>query len=151
MSNIKYSEGDAFAVPLRGGGFARGVVTRVSKQGKILIGYFFGPKLNELPGECDSLSPIDAVKIFRCGDLGLISGEWPLIGKISDWDRSLWPSPQFLREDPIVKKAWLVTYADDEPSVESRVDPCPIGLTQYERAGLAGSGVVEINLSKTLS
>jgi hypothetical protein len=150
MSKIKYSEGGVFAVPLRSGGFARGVVTRTSKAGKILIGYFFGPKLSDFHGKHDSLAPQDSVAIMRCGDLGIITGDWPLIGTISDWNRDMWRSPKFLREDPISKRAWLITYADDDASLELGAEPCGLGLTGYESAGLAGSGVVEIKLTKML-
>jgi len=46
MQEPSYSEGDWFAVPLRGGGFAAGVIARAMprKEG-VLLGYFFGPRL----------------------------------------------------------------------------------------------------------
>ena len=150
MSKIKYSEGDVFAVPLRSGGFARGVVTRTSRAGKILIGYFFGPKLSDLGGGHDALQPQDSLAIMRCGDLGIVTGDWPLIDTISDWNRDVWQSPKFLREDPISNRAWLITYADDDPAVEQTAEPCSPGATEHERAGLAGSGVVEIRLTNIL-
>jgi hypothetical protein len=39
---LPYSEGSVFLVPLRKGGYARGVVARASPKGKGLLGYFFG-------------------------------------------------------------------------------------------------------------
>lgn len=145
------AEGDVFAVPLRNGGYARAVVTRTSKMGRILIGYFFGPELADFHGKHDSLEPRDSMAIMRFGGLGIIAGDWPRIGNISEWNRDAWCSPRFLREDPISNRAWLVTYADDDPSVEFTAEPCRPGLTGYERAGLAGSGVVELKLTEMLS
>jgi hypothetical protein len=42
------SEGDGFAVPLRDGGYAIGVVARMDRKGSVL-GYFFGPRYDEPP------------------------------------------------------------------------------------------------------
>jgi hypothetical protein len=48
MENIKYREGDWFAVPLRNGGFAVGLVARANPKAA-LLGYFFGPKTKGYP------------------------------------------------------------------------------------------------------
>lgn len=43
-----YREGSRFAVPLRQGGYAVGLVARVNPRG-VLLGYFFGPR-HDVPG-----------------------------------------------------------------------------------------------------
>jgi hypothetical protein len=50
MPQANYNEGDWFAVPLREGGFAIGVIARVMprKEG-VVLGYFFGPRRNAVP------------------------------------------------------------------------------------------------------
>ncbi len=40
--SLNYSEGDCISIPLREGGYARGVVARMNGSG-IIFGYFFGP------------------------------------------------------------------------------------------------------------
>jgi hypothetical protein len=97
------SEGSVFLVPLRNGGYARGVVARASSAGKVLLGYFFGPRLlSPNPVEVEDLDPTHAVLKVRSGDLGLMNGAWPIIGKIPHWDRTRWLVPLFVRKDPFI-------------------------------------------------
>jgi len=72
---LPYSEGSVFLVPLRDGGYARGVVARAGPKGKILMGYFFGPRLatrDDMP--LSDLAPAQAILRMRFADLGLING-----------------------------------------------------------------------------
>jgi hypothetical protein len=143
-----YDEGDVFAVPLRKGGFAHGVVARVAPGGKVLFGYFFGPK-TDVPGKDLTLHPADSLLKVRFGDLGLINGEWPVVGKVEDWDRGDWPMPEFVRRDPLSGRAWKVRYMDGDPSaveVERPTDAECDGPTD----SLSGYGAVEIRLTKLL-
>ena len=41
MPKASYREGDWFAVPLRDGGYAAGLIARANPKG-VLLGYFFG-------------------------------------------------------------------------------------------------------------
>jgi hypothetical protein len=75
-NSINYTEGTCFYVPLRNGGFARGVVTRMDGNGGIFA-YFFGPKLNQPENPFDHLQWRDSILSGRCGDLGLLKGAWP--------------------------------------------------------------------------
>src|SRR5581483_1548454 len=113
-----YSEGTLFLVPLRQGGYARGVVARADPEGKILLGYFFGPRLkSNVAVTMNDLDPNNAVICVRFGALGLQNGEWQILGNISNWKRSEWPMPDFTRRDPMGKmKPRLVHYSDDNPS-----------------------------------
>jgi hypothetical protein len=150
---LPYEEGSVFAMPLRNGGFARGVVARAPRRGRALLGYFFGPRL-ETPASAtlDDLHPNLAVARIRFGDLGLIQGQWLVIGKVPNWNRADWPIPDFVRRDPISRKAWLVRYLNDEP-LRSLSEP----LSNYDdlqfldNDGLSGSGAAEIKISKLLA
>lgn len=142
MGKNLYKEGDVFGVPLQCGVYARGVVARASDGVEILVAYFFEPALLELSHCVDDISPEKVIKILRCGDLGIVDGSWPLIGKISNWNRDLWPSPKFFREDPLRGKGFLIKYSDENPLfIESR-EPYE-GNRKYERDGVAGKGYIE--------
>lgn len=151
MKHLPYSEGSVFLVPLRKGGFARGVVARSTDIGKVLLGYFFGPRLASAEAALTDLSPANAVLRLRFGDLGLVNGEWQVVGRLPIWDRSEWPMPDFVRRDPLGRlKPRLVRYSDEDPShidAEFVID---------DDAGLAtdsmsGYGAVEIKLTKLLA
>src|ERR1700736_2791876 len=105
---LPYSEGSVFLVPLKTGGFARGVVARAPKRaGKVLLGYFFGPRV---PSTNDALlsdlDPANAVLRIRFGDLHLIDGTWAIVGRVPNWDRSDWPMPDFVRRELLTTRAW---------------------------------------------
>jgi hypothetical protein len=148
---LPYSEGSVFRVPLRDGGAARGVVARASREGKILLGYFFGPRL--APSDAirtDDLHPSQAILCVRFGDLGLINGEWTLHGEVPDWNRSEWPMPEFVIIDPTGhKKPVLVHYSDLNP-LRAEAE-CPIDDDRgLPRNFLFGYGAVEIKLTSLL-
>ncbi len=150
---LPYKEGSVFLVPLRSGGHGCGVVARTGPRGKVLLGYFFGPKLRDERVSFDGLRPGDAILRLRFGDLGLFRGEWKVIGEIVPWSRDHWPIPEFLWSDPLgVIPDQVVVYTDDEfdkgglGRLERR-RTIPLGL---RRDGLSGSGAVEIELSKLL-
>ena len=150
MKKLPFSEGSVILVPLRKGGFARGVVARTGK-GKVLLGYFFGPRLAS--PEVVSLHDLDpgkAILRLRFGALGLINGEWPVLGNVPNWNRAAWPMPDFVRRDPLGRlKPRLVRHSDDDPNrVEAE-------FVIDDDAGLAadsmyGYGAVEIELTKLL-
>lgn len=148
---LPYSEGSVFLVPLKDGGYARGVVARISPDGKVLLGYFFGPRLvSNTAVAMNDLRSTDARLRIRFGDLGLINGAWVVCGEIPNWNRSEWPFPDFLRRDPLGKlKPVQVRYFDMDPlRVESErfVDDDP-GLATNS---LYGYEAVEIELNKLL-
>jgi len=150
VTNLPYSESSVFIVPLRKGGYARGVVARSNDEGKVLLGYFFGPRLpstNE--AALNDLDPANAILRVRFGDLGLVKGEWPVVGTVPNWDRSKWSMPDFVRRDDLSKKAWLVRYSDDDPNrIETEY---PIDFdSNLGRDTLSGYGAVEIVLTKLL-
>jgi hypothetical protein len=149
---LPYYEGSAFWVPLRTGGFARGVVARATRRGRGICGYFFGPRFDfQKDFELGDLHPNDAVLRVRFGDLGLIRGEWKIIGQVPNWDRSKWPMPDFVRRDPFSKIAWLVRYSDTDPNKVVGEFPTTYDFVlELERDVGWGYGAVELKLTKLL-
>lgn len=153
-ASMPYKVGDWFAVPLRDGKrYAIGRIARVAPRGKIIFCYFFGPPLDKVPraDQIPEASPQAAVFAARCGDLGLMKGEWPIIGS-SRWDPNLWKMPTFTRTESISGATFEVTYDEDDPSSEvgeRRIDPkSSAGLNKGD---LFGYGAVEIRLTRMLS
>lgn len=150
-SKVNYSQGTVFLVPLKGGGYARGVVARLDRKG-LVFGYFFGPKLTS-PEEATTreLHPRQALYITKFGDLSLINKEWDQLGQIENWNADEWPMPPLIRVDDFTGKATLAKYDDstfeciDEEEVSSSL------VKQYPRDGTDGAGAVEISLSKLLN
>jgi Immunity protein 26 len=152
MKRLPYSEGSVFLVPLEGGGYARGVVARYAPKGKILLGYFFGPRIEpDSDMHLDSLDAEDSVLRLLFGDLGLIKNEWPIIGNIPNWDPTKWPMIETIRRDALGQlRPVLVRYADDDPS-KVIAEEVLENDRDLPTTGLAGYGFVEAVLSKKFS
>lgn len=151
---INYSEGDCFSVPLRSGGFARGIISRMDGKG-IVFGSFFGPLIeneNDLAVDTNLQSGMEILK-GQFGDPGMLENEWKRIGHVENWSRDSWPLPQFLRWENGDKKGILCTY--DENSLlsisEDVVVISDIDVIDYPPDGLMGYGFVEIKLTKLLA
>lgn len=153
MKPTPYREGSWFAVPLRQCGYAIGVVARVAPKGRIILTYLFGPKRDVLPtiSELNRLRAEDALRCIRAGDLGLIKGEWPIIGESPNWVRDDWPMPLFVRRDSLSKRAWHLHYSDSDPSKLEREEPASYQIDGLEESDLYGSGAVEIMMTKLLN
>ena len=150
-----YNEGDWFAVPLRDGGFASGIIARAMPQKEgIVLGYFFGPRHKEVPGldEFADLSASEALLVERFGDLGIINGTWPLLGRVDGWDRTAWPTPAFGRFEELTGRALRVIYDDADPGRLVREHQIDTGeLAGLPRDGLSGAGAVETVLARLLA
>jgi hypothetical protein len=147
-----YPDGSVFAVPLENGGFARGVVARSAPGGKLLLGYFFGPRLASTSEiDLSDLEAKNAVLCARFGDLGLFKGVWPIVGKLPDWNPAEWPMIVAVRRDPLGKrKPVLITYDDSDPSKilsEEKLE----NDNDLPADGLAGYGFIEAKLTKLLA
>jgi Immunity protein 26 len=155
MPEPTYREGDWFAVPLWGGGFATVIIARMMprKEG-VLLGYFFGPRRDSVPtlDELGALSASDATLVERFGDLGILDGAWPLVGHADKWNRGAWPTPAFGRLEELTERAFKVIYDDGDPNRllrEERIDPSE--LASLPKDGLSGAGAVERILTRLLS
>ena len=152
LAKVTAHEGDWFAVPLRAGGFAAGVVARANPRG-VMFGYFFGPKRTEVPAleDVTSLTPADAVLVGKFGDLGLLRGTWPVLGPGPHWDRGRWPMPPLIRYEELTGRSFRVYYADDDPNELIREEQVPPGETEDgPEDGLMGAGFVEKRLTRLL-
>jgi hypothetical protein len=149
-SSDRFPDGTWFVVPLRDGGFCRGLLAKANTKG-VAFGYFFGPK-NDTPSKLPpvaELRPCDAILIGRFGDLGLLSGEWRITDRDAQWDRDAWPMPPFVRlneEDGIAMKA---VYNDDLEILSE--EPCDPSLAaEFPKDSLMGYGFVELKLTRLL-
>ncbi|MBR1154211.1 hypothetical protein JQ575_26770 [Bradyrhizobium sp. JYMT SZCCT0428] len=140
-----------FIVPLERGGAARGVVARTASEGRLLFGYFFGPRLpSKAKADLAGLEPGNAVLRLRFGDLGLLKGLWPVIGKLPDWNPAKWPMSSAVRRDPLgIRRPVLVRYDDNDPS-KVLSEEILENDNDLPSDGLAGYGFVEAKLSKML-
>ena len=150
---LNYSEGTWFAVPLLNGGFGVGVVARATSRGRVILAYFFGPRRRTVPTlpEVVELDPTAAVLVVRLGDLCLIRGDWPILGRSSQWQRDDWPIPLFLRSNELSRRAFIVSYDDKDPSRPISEVPVEYGTSTLERDSMLGAGAVEIELTDVLS
>jgi hypothetical protein len=151
---LNYTEGDCFVLPLRRGGYARGVIARMNGKGGI-FGYFFGPRAeNEADLILDEhIKALNSILVAQFGDLGLLKGEWRVVGHIRPWIRKDWPMPPFLRVDEVARIGFLSYYDENtlECVREDRVDLSHIDAAKYPRDSTLGYGAVEIVLGKLLS
>ncbi len=147
---LNYEEGTCFALPLHDGGWARGVVARRSQRG-VTFGYFFGPRLSSVDdAKVDDLNPAEAVLLGQFGDLGLLEGAWPILGRVPGWNRDEWPMPPFIRVNEAEHRAWLSWYDDRTLKClrEEEVDPKLVSEFPYDR--LMGYVAAEIRLTMML-
>lgn len=155
--DVKYEEGQWFAIPLRDYGYALGIIVRGNYETQGGLGYFFGPRYKTVPDESgvENLGPHDAILIARFGDLGIIQGRWPLIKSSRSFIRGEWPVPKFHRVDALdYSKAWLVEYSQDfsghdQPTRETRCLSSEVKGLPYD--SLSGYGAIEIKLTHLLS
>ena len=138
---------------IEGGGYAVGVVARMAPMGRVLTGYFFGPRRAEVPTleEVRGHRPKLAVLVQRFGDLHLMEDKWPVLGYDDSWQREEWPMPAFGRYVESDGKAWRVEYKGDDPNSVPRETRISVEESQeLPNNGLLGAGAVEIRLSKLL-
>jgi Immunity protein 26 len=152
MTRVNYRNGDWFAVPLRSGGFATGLVARSNPKG-VSLGYFFGPKYTGLPQLSDvaDLKRSNALMVGRFGDLGLVRSEWPILGRFDEWKPSEWPMPVFVRHEELTGRAYRVFYAEHDPNKPLREQlVLPREIESGPRDAMMGAGFVEEALSTLL-
>jgi hypothetical protein len=154
MKKLLYREGDVFSIPLRNGNVSLGVLARSPKSGWSLLGYFFPYQYDAipLPGDVPRLTPESAIRVMIFSALSLKKGEWEIISRVDKWDevRELWKMPRFIRRAPIGGIAWLVDYADNDPSKEIAIERCDPNLQDYYPDGACGAGYVEIVMTKLI-
>jgi hypothetical protein len=149
---IVIEEGTWFAVPLRSKGFAVGLVARSSPDGGVVLAHFFKGVWDEVPSiqEIRAFKPADVARVLRVGDLGLIDGSWPIVGRDPEWRREDWTVPCFVRRDDLSRRAWSVKYSDRDANLVESESPTSYDTT-LERDALLGAGATEVVLTRLLS
>lgn len=147
---LPFSEGTWFALPLRSGGFAVGVVARTPAQGEVIVADLFGPKRSAVPplAELASLQPKGALRVIRVGDLGLVDGSWPMIGQAPRWRREEWRIPAYVRRDELGRKTWRVVYSDSHPNEVVSEEEVSYDATGMERDAVFGAGAAELLMTR---
>ncbi|HEX5595805.1 MAG TPA: Imm26 family immunity protein [Micromonosporaceae bacterium] len=143
-------EGTVFAVPLKTGRYALGVVTRHGPSA-VTVGYFFGPPLDTFPALPKRLEPAEAVLVARFGDLPLVSEAWEVLGTLPEWDRSAWPSASFLRHADSPGRSDVVVYDDNDPAVVVDERPATLDDMLLPSDDLRGYVSLREELSEILS
>lgn len=154
--HVKYDEGQWFAVPLRSGGYVLGLIVRGSYRTRGGLGYFFGPRFDNIPHGMltFSLRSVDAILIAWFGDLEIIEGRWPLIDNTQPFSRSDWPVPKFSRRDALdPSMGWLVEYDQDVQGfdVVQGIRCRAAEIVGLPQDGVWGAGAIETQLTKLLS
>lgn len=146
---LPYKEGDWYAVPLQTGGYCLGVVARADGRGRVL-GYFFGPPRTQVPTQEDTqgLWADDAKLIAMFGDLGLLRGEWPIVGPSADWERGCWPVPAFARTN-LMGQSCRVVYDDGLQRV-GETPARPEALRGLPEDAACGYVSIQIQLTRLL-
>lgn len=145
-----YKEGDWFAVPLEGDGYALGLIARQKQSG--IFGYFFGPRHSDLPTLEDAaqLGPADAMQRLIFGDLDLLDGRWPVLGALPHWERSAWPMPDFVHKDPISGRLYLRTYDENTLDFLSQRRASNDEASNLPEDGSFGAGAVVTRISRLI-
>ncbi|HEU4843464.1 MAG TPA: Imm26 family immunity protein [Burkholderiaceae bacterium] len=147
-----YHEGSWFAVPLLEGGYGAGLVARLAPSSRVMLAYLFGPRHAHLP-PLELLAQLraeDALRVLRVGDMALASGRWPVLGETVNWNPAQWPMPAYLRRADALRRAWRVTYNDQDPSRSEREESVPYDTQGMEADSLYGYGSTELLLSRLL-
>jgi hypothetical protein len=113
-------------------------VGRIARRnGPVLLGYFFGPRREQVPtlAEVISLRAKDAFWVQKFGYLGLREGEWPILGGSDDFDPAAWPMPRFGMHD-LRGDYWGIDYPEDKPNTPWR----RVQITEEEYAKLPSEG-----------
>jgi hypothetical protein len=150
---IKYREGQWFAVPLRTGGYAPGIIVRGDYKTKGGLGYFFPIRSIQPPNasEIAHLNASQATLISWFGDLGIAQGRWPLIFSERTFSREDWLVPRFGRIDMFdPERGWITEYSQGDDGralyvAETRVRVAEIA--DLPEVGTASAGYVEVKLA----
>jgi hypothetical protein len=154
--HIKYKEGQWFAIPLKNGGYATGIIVRGSYMTKGGLGYFFGPKYKEIPSYTETYqkNKDNPILIGWFGDLGIIKGDWPIIENGRNFIREDWPVPKFQRKSSLTEgKVYVVEYGQNNEvhdSIREILVPINKEILKYPEDGLYGSEAIEKELEKLL-
>ena len=147
---LPYTAGDLFAVPLADAVWSVGLAARTFGRGGILS-YFFGNTYPEAPRleELENVNPAGAIWITRHGDLGLLQGQWLVLGPLPGWHPDAWPVPMFRRQELLTGRLLGVIYQNER--LDQLGHEFEIPQEQFESPpedGLAGAEFVRLRLRR---
>ena len=124
------------------------MVARHNGKG-VIFGYFFGPRMIGL-NPVIPRHPSHKILWGQFGDLGLIKGEWPIVGQDADWRAEDWPMPPFIRVIDGEEAAFMTEYDPItlRAKTEKKCDASLVATHPYDR--LMGYGSVELRLTDLL-
>lgn len=91
------AEGNIYLLPLEAGGYAVGLIARIDKRQISIMTYFFKAILKEklFSQALDVIEKREILDVTVSGTQTLKSGDWPVIGTLSNFKREEWPVPVF--------------------------------------------------------
>ena len=90
--------------------------------------------------------------IRKFGHLGIVHGNWTVLGQLDDWDRRDWPTPVFVRYEELTGRSFRVYYDDNDPNRVLREEQVAPGeAEQGPKDGLMGAGFAEAALTRLLA
>jgi hypothetical protein len=128
--------GTWFLVPIVEGVFALGLVARRSHRGA-LFGYFFRTTATSPKEALQSPLPSRGQHVLcgRFADVGLQSGEWPILHRDSAFNPDEWPMPPFVRKDDATGTVMVSEYDPETFRCvkEVRGDESALASLPYDR------------------
>jgi Immunity protein 26 len=154
--HIISDNGDLFIVMHGDRRIALGLIARGGKKA-CKLGFFFRIDLydNAENKSALTLEPEQAIWVHKFGDLHVLRGKWPVIGKLKGFSREAWPMPVFMHHHDGFNIDYIRAYNENdiaELSGNWRSDQVPsqIDTSFVVKDGLAGAGYVEDALMEIL-
>lgn len=148
--------GDLFIVTQGDRRIALGLIARGGKKA-CKLGYFFHIDLydNATDKSALHLEPGKAMWISMFGDLHILRGIWPLVGKLKGFSREAWPMPIFSHHHDLFNIDYIRVYDENDLAVSLanwQIDQVPahVDTSLVVEDGLAGAGYVEDYLIEML-
>ncbi|GAA2719268.1 hypothetical protein GCM10009866_00810 [Cellulomonas aerilata] len=140
MAEVLLREGTWFWVPLPGGKEAMGLISRVSTDGLVAMGFFFGPF--DQRGRVDQRPSAEAASLrARFATTKVRAGDWELFEVEQDWHRDEWPVPSFCSRE--ATGTYIVRYDDDDLVTRTQAEVVDDGCGDVPTDGLLGPVAVE--------
>lgn len=148
--------GDLFIVARGDRRIALGLIARGGKKA-CKLGYFFRIALYEDAKDKANLTlePQQAIWVGMFGDLHILRGKWPIVGKLKSFSREVWPMPVFAYHHAGFNIDYIRTYDEDNIAKQlgdwrTHQVPSHIDTSFVVEDGLAGAGFVEDYLMRIL-
>lgn len=151
---VKIANGDLFLVKRDDLLLGLGLIAR-GKQKYHKLGYFFHPDVwqnYERTGNLD-ICPKDAILVMKFSALFIHTKTWPIVGKLQNFERALWPVPIFTHFDDSLNIRYFRLYPDNDILTEYE----QVRASEYSKItkdsiiaedGGAGSEFIELRLAR---